>query len=175
MNFCSKCGSDNLIKKVPPGDNRPRAVCGNCATVHYRNPKVVAGCLPVWEGKVLLAKRAIEPRKGLWNIPAGFMEIGESVEAGAMREVWEEAEARVKLLGLLAVFTYTSYDHVYVHFLGELVDGKYGVGEESLEVELFSEEEIPWDQIAFESSTFALKKYFADRKNGTMRAHYGAV
>jgi ADP-ribose pyrophosphatase YjhB (NUDIX family) len=175
MNFCSNCGSSELSNIVPMGDNRPRIVCERCGTIHYHNPKIIAGCLPLWEDKVLLCRRAIEPRQGLWNIPAGFMEVGETVEQGAMREVWEEAEAEVKLLGVHTIFTFTKFHHVYIQFLGELVDGRFGVGEESLETRLFTEAEIPWDAIAFESSVFALHRFFEDRKNGGRKVHVGSV
>ena len=106
-------------------------------------------------------------------MPAGFMEIGESAEEGTAREVWEEAAAKVKISGIHTVFTFTRFAHVYVQYLGELIDGKYGVGEESTEVRLFLENEIPWDEIAFESSVFALRKFFEDRKKGIRQAHIG--
>ena len=173
MKFCSNCGSGNLDKTIPEGDNRLRKVCANCGAIHYHNPKIITGCLPVWEDKVLLCRRAIEPRKGFWNVPAGFMEIGESAEEGAAREVWEEAEAKVEIWGVHTVFTFTRFAHVYIQYLGSLLDGKFGIGEESTEVKLFSEEEIPWEEIAFESSVFALKKYFEDRKTGFHQAHSG--
>ncbi len=176
MNYCSNCGSPDLRTEVPKGDNRPRLVCGLCGDVHYRNPKIIAGCLPIWEGKVLLCRRAIDPRASYWNVPAGFLEIGETVEDGAIREVWEEAEAKVRLLGLQTVFTFTNYWHVYLQFVGELVDGKFGVGEESTETRLFSEEEIPWDEIAFESSRFALHRYFEDKRHGgEFKLHIGSI
>ena len=174
MNYCSHCGSSALSHKMPPGDNRLRIVCGDCGTVHYENPRIITGCLPLWDGKVLLCRRAIEPMLGFWNVPGGFLENGERVEDGAAREVREEAEARVKILGVHTIFTLTGFHHVYVHFLGELVDGRFGVGEESSECRLFAEEEIPWDDIAFQSSIFTLKKYFEDRKEGTQRAHLGS-
>lgn len=175
MKYCSNCGSPDLNFQVPAGDNRLRQVCGNCGEIHYRNPKIIAGCLPIYEGKVLLCRRAIEPRAGFWNVPAGFLEIGETVEAGAMREVWEEAEARVRLLGLQTVFTFTNFYHVYLQFVGELLDGKYGVGEESTETRLFAEHEIPWGDIAFESSRFALRHYFEDIKSGEFKLHLGSI
>lgn len=171
MNFCSNCGSDDIRVEVPEGDNRPRSVCGNCNTIHYLNPKIIVGCLPVWEGKVLLCKRSIEPRKGYWNVPAGFMEMGESVEAGACREVWEEAEAKVENLHMHTIFTFTQFNHVYLQFVGDLVDGKFGVGEESLDSRLFSREEIPWEEIAFPSSKFALDKLFEDWEKGSLGIH----
>lgn len=173
MNFCSHCGSDQLQFIIPPGDNRRRFVCSNCKTIHYSNPTIVAGCLPIWEGKVLLAKRAIEPRKGYWNVPSGYMENGETVEEGATREVWEEAEAKIDLIGIHALYNIPHINQVYIHFLGHLVDGKYGIGEESEEVQLFAEEEIPWEDIAFTSSIFTLKSFFEDRKKGTRQVHIG--
>lgn len=175
MNFCSHCGSGDLKRSIPQGDNRLRTVCVHCNTIHYQNPKIIAGCLPVWEDKVLLCKRAIEPRSGFWNVPAGFLEIGETVEEGAIREVWEEAEAEVRILGLHTLFSFRRFHHVYVQFLGELKGGIYGVGEESVETRLFTEAEIPWSEIAFESSVFALKKYFEDLKRGKIGVHIGSV
>ena len=173
MNYCSNCGSDQLKKTIPPGDNRTREVCSKCGAVHYHNPKIITGCLPVWKDRVLLCRRAIEPQKGLWNIPAGFMEIGESAERGAAREVWEEAAAKVDIRGVLAIYTSTRYAHVYILYFGELLNGQYGIGEESLETRLFAENEIPWQDIAFESSRFALRKYFEDLGLGLHRTHYG--
>lgn len=175
MKFCSNCGSDHLEFRKPIGDNRPRFICDNCDTIHYTNPNIVTGCLPIWKDKVLLAKRAIEPRKGYWNVPAGYMENGETVEAGAQREVWEETEAEVDILGVLVLYSIPHINQVYIHFLGELKELKYGVGEESLEVRLFTEEEIPWHEMAFPSSVFALKKYFEDRKQGQHQAHIGEI
>jgi ADP-ribose pyrophosphatase YjhB (NUDIX family) len=174
MNFCSHCGSSELTTLVPPGENRHRLVCQRCGTIHYVNPKIITGCLPVWENKVLLCRRAIEPRLGLWNVPAGFLEIGETIEQGAAREVWEEAAAEVKIFGVLNVFTLLKYQMVYVHFWGELVNGAFGVGEESSETKLFSEAELHWQEIAFESSVFTLKKYFEDRRKGEQKVHIGA-
>lgn len=174
MNYCSHCGSDQLQQQIPAGDNRMRTVCSVCNHIHYVNPKIIVGCLPIWEDKVLLCKRAIEPCKGLWNIPAGFLESNEKAEVGAIREVWEEAEAKVELLGTLAIYSIPKVNQVYIHFLGNLVDGKFGIGEESLDSQLFTEATIPWEDIAFTSSTFALKKYFDDRKKGVQKTHIGA-
>ncbi len=150
-----------------------RHVCHNCDTIHYSNPRIIAGCLPIWEDKVLLCKRAIEPRLGYWNVPSGFMENGESVEEGAAREVLEEAEAKVKIIGVHALFSIPRINQVYVHFLGEMIDGKFGVGAESLESQLFSEDKIPWKDIAFHSSIFTLKRFFEDRKKGIREVHIG--
>ena len=119
MNYCSHCGSDQIQLRIPDGDNRARFVCGNCETIHYSNPNIVAGCLPIWEGKVLLAKRAIEPRIGYWNVPSGYMENGETVEEGAAREVWEEAAAKVEITGMHTLYDIPHINQVYIHFLGK--------------------------------------------------------
>lgn len=173
MNFCSNCGRANPSYEIPKGDNRMRYVCHNCDTIHYTNPNIIAGCLPIWEDKVLLCKRAIEPRLGFWNVPSGFLENGESVEEGAAREVWEEAEAKIEITRVHALYSIPRINQIYIHFLGNLVEGKFGVGEESLESQLFTEKEIPWKEIAFHSSIFTLKRFFKDRKNGKHRTHIG--
>ncbi|MTB53099.1 NUDIX hydrolase [Lewinella sp. W8] len=171
MKFCSNCGSGALEQKIPAGDNRLRKVCGNCGVIHYENPKVVAGCLPVWEDKVLLCRRAIEPGYGLWNVPSGYLENGESVSEGARREVWEEAAAKVELHYLISLYNIERINQVYLQFVGELLDGAFGVGEESLECALFTEAEIPWDDIAFTSSVFTLRRFFANRRSGEQKLH----
>lgn len=173
MKYCDQCGSDQIEKIVPADDNRPRLVCKNCETIHYRNPKIVAGVLPIFGDKVLLCKRAIEPCIGMWNVPSGYLENKESVEEGAAREVWEEALGKVDIIGTHAIYSIARISQVYIHFLGNLVDGEFGIGEESLDCQLFSEEEIPWDNIAFTSSTFTLKRYFADKKMGLQQTHLG--
>ena len=173
MNFCSNCGSAEIAFIVPAGDTHRRFVCGNCATIHYQNPNIVAGCLPVWEDKVLLCRRAIEPRRGFWNIPSGYLENGESVEDGARREVWEEAAARVEIGHLITLYNLPKINQVYLQFVGELIGGEFGVGEESLECALFTEEAIPWEEMAFTSSTFTLRRYFADRRVGRKVLHRG--
>lgn len=170
MNFCSHCGHKISFGTIP-NDNRPRFHCTNCDTIHYQNPKIIAGCLVIYNDKVLLCRRAIEPRIGLWNLPGGYLENGETVEQGAMREVWEEALAKVTITSLHLVFSIPQVNQVYMHFLAVLNEPIFGVGEESLEVELFSEEDIPWNEIAFSSSTKALKYYFEDRKKGKFTTH----
>ncbi len=174
MNFCSHCGSDRLSYSTPSGDTHPRVVCGNCKTIHYSNPKVVTGCLPVWEDKVLLCRRAIEPRYGLWNVPSGYLENGETVEDGAKREVREEAAARVDLVYLISLYNLEKINQVYLQFVGHLIGGKFGVGEESLECKLFTEAETPWKELAFTSSAFTLRRYFEDRRTGRQRLHRAA-
>ncbi|CAH1000298.1 hypothetical protein LEM8419_01449 [Neolewinella maritima] len=163
MNFCSNCGSADLSYQQPAGDTHQRHVCEACQTIHYRNPKVVTGCLPVWEDKVLLCRRAIEPAYGLWNVPSGYLENGESVRAGAKREVQEEALAEVRLDYLITLYDIERINQVYLQYVGHLIEGRFGVGEESLDAQLFTEENVPWDEIAFTSSEFTLRNYFHDR------------
>lgn len=165
MNYCSQCGA-SVSHVVPAGDNRKRHVCDACGTIHYTNPRIIAGTLPVYGDKVLLCRRAIEPRKGLWTLPAGFMENGETVFQAAARETAEEAEAEVNLQGLYTLFNLPHINQVYMFFRAELIDGRYGIGEESLEVELFSEENIPWEELAFLSIHRTLSLYFEDRQRG---------
>jgi ADP-ribose pyrophosphatase YjhB (NUDIX family) len=171
--FCSNCGSNVALSDVE-GDSIKRYYCSNCDTVHYTNPKLIVGVLPYYQDKVLLCRRAIEPRKNYWNIPAGFLENNELAEEGALREVWEEAEGRARIDGVLAIYSIPQANQVYIHFYGELIDGQFGIGVESLECKLFSEDEIPWEDMAFTSSTFALKKFFNDRKTGQIRTHIGS-
>lgn len=173
MNYCSNCGQEKPSQEIPSGDSRLRYVCHNCNTIHYSNPNVVAGCLCVWDDKILLCRRAIEPRLGYWNVPSGYLENGETVEEGAAREVWEEAEAKVEILGVHSIYSLPHINQIYIHFLAYLIDGQFGVGEESSETKLFTEQDIPWDELAFSSSGFSLKKYFADRKAGLQQAHLG--
>jgi len=161
MKYCSNCGG-SISRKIPHDDNRERAVCDDCGHVHYRNPLIVVGCVAERNGRVLLCKRAIEPRYGYWTVPAGFMELGETVAGGAARETLEEACATVELGHLFACVDVVDAGQVHLFYTGKLV-GDYGVGEETLEVGLFAEDEIPWDDIAFQSGTFALRKYFEDR------------
>lgn len=176
MNFCSNCGSANLDYKVPSGDNRKRVICADCHAIHYANPKIVAGCLPIHDNRVLLARRAIEPRKGYWNVPSGYLENGETVEEGALREVREEVLAEVDLIGMHALYSIPHINQVYIHFLAELQSpDAYGCGPESSEVRLFREDEIPWDEIAFTSSVFTLRRYFADRHKGKRQLHRGKM
>ncbi len=172
MNFCSNCGHKVVFKAVE-GDSIPRYVCDNCETIHYQNPKVITGALPIWEDKVLLCKRGISPRTGFWNVPGGYMENGESVEDGAVREVREETLSAVKIIGLHTLYSIPKINQVYMHFLADLQDLNFGPTIESLEVRLFTEEEIPWKEIAFTSSSFTIKKYFEDRRNGVRQVHTG--
>lgn len=174
MNYCSHCGAAVGIL-VPPGDNRPRHVCSRCGTVHYQNPKIVVGCIPQWEGRILLCRRAIQPRYGLWTLPAGFLERGETTLAGAVRETLEEAKARVAIGGLYSLFNLPHIDQVYMLFHASLLDLDFGPGEESLEVSLFTEAEIPWDALAFPVIKETLLLYFCDRAAGRQGTRIGDI
>ena len=166
MRFCSACGSDRIEHRIPDGDNLPRFVCGACGTIHYQNPKVVVGCLPAWRDQVLLCKRAIEPRHGLWTLPAGFLENGETVIAGAIRETLEEAGARVVVGDLYTMISLPQISQIYMMFRAEVADLDFGPGLESLEVRLFREDEVPWEQLAFRTIARTLRNFFLDRKLG---------
>ena len=146
-------------RSVPPGDERERLVCGDCGWIHYVNPKIVVGAVVTYGEQFLLCRRAIEPRSGFWTIPAGYMEEGESAEAGAAREVWEEALARVTLDALLAVYSIPVISQVQLIYRGTLSEPVFGVGLESLEVRLFDWSDIPWDELAFPSVTWALQHF----------------
>ncbi len=159
MKFCSTCGSDQLETRIPAGDQLPRIVCASCESIHYVNPKVVAGCLLTWQGQILLARRAIEPRYGYWTLPAGFMELNENTAQAAARECWEEARATPAEMSLFGLVSIPRISQVYVMYRGTLHKGEYGVGEESLEVGLFEPEAIPWDDIAFPVVRHSLKRY----------------
>ena len=167
MKFCSTCGSSRLQWRVPQGDTLPRHVCDECATIHYQNPKIIVGCLPEWDGRVLLCKRAIEPRYGLWTLPAGFLENGETVAAGAVRETLEEANARVEVGELYTLISLPQINQVYMMFRAALIDLDFGPGSESLEVVLFDEAQIPWETLAFRTIGRTLRNYFLDRRLGS--------
>ena len=174
MNFCSHCGATVRLE-IPAGDDRPRHVCPRCGTVHYQNPKVVVGCIPEWEDKVLLCRRAIEPRSGFWTLPAGFMERGETTLAGAARETLEEANARVAIGPLYSLFNLPHIDQVYLLFRGQLLDVDFGPGPESLEVRLFAESEIPWEELAFPVVKETLRLYYRDRAAGQAGLRIGDI
>jgi ADP-ribose pyrophosphatase YjhB (NUDIX family) len=165
MKFCSECGQ-SITRAVPTGDNRERYVCTQCGTVHYQNPLIVAGCVPVHEGRILLCKRAIEPRLGYWTVPAGFMELGETVAAAAAREAREEAVAEVQIGALLAVIDVVQARQVHVFFEAGLASPEFAAGDETLEAGLYAPDEIPWDDIAFTSVRLALERHLANRGNG---------
>lgn len=165
MKFCSACGNPVALR-VPDNDDRERYVCEVCVTVHYENPRVVVGCLPVHENQILLCRRAIDPRHGYWTLPAGFLENGESSLEGALRETWEEARARVTSETLYTMFDLPYISQLYMFFRGELSPIEFEPGPESLDVQLFKVDDIPWDEIAFPVVTDTLKYYLADHKTG---------
>jgi len=175
MNFCSQCGAAAIDLRIPEGDTLPRYVCGGCGTIHYRNPKIVVGCLPEWQGRVLLCKRAIMPRQGLWTLPAGSLENGETLAAGALRETLEEANAQVEIGELYTVISLPHISQVYMMFRARLASTDFGPGQESLEVRLFDEDDVPWGEIAFRTITRTLRNYFLDRKLGGFPTRVSAI
>ena len=172
MNYCSACGAP-LVMKIPDGDTLLRFVCERCHAVHYENPKIVVGCLPEWEDRILLCKRAIEPRAGLWTFPAGFMEKDETLEQAAARETLEEAEAEVEISQLYAVFSIPHVSQVYVVFRGNMKRAAFGPGTESLEVDLFKREDIPWSKLAFRVIHEILERYCRAGTNAPV--HVGTI
>ncbi len=166
MKFCSACGSAAIALVVPDGDHRERYVCPACSTVHYENPKIVCGVVPVFEDRVMLCRRGIEPRYGKWTLPAGFMENGETVEEGAQRELFEEAVATVVLGPLLTVLSVPYISQVHMMYLGTMNQAKFAITPESTEIELFTEADIPWKELAFRTVKTALEHYFDCRRTG---------
>ncbi len=174
MKFCSQCGAPVELR-IPEGDTLLRFVCGSCHTIHYQNPRMVVGCIPEWEDKILLCRRGIEPRYGLWTVPAGFMENGETTFQGAIRETLEEANARVEIGALYALYNIPHINQVYILFRARLLDLDFSTGAETLEVRLFAENEIPWDRLAFATVRNTLTHYYGDRRNGEYRFHMGTI
>jgi ADP-ribose pyrophosphatase YjhB (NUDIX family) len=171
IHFCTQCGSDEVELLIPEGDNRIRHVCGSCGFIHYSNPKVVAGCIVTHQDQILFCRRAIEPRKGLWTLPAGFMENHETTVHAAKRETWEEARAKVRIKGLYTLFNLPHISQIYMMYRGELIGEAFGPGPESLEVELMTVAEIPWDDLAFPTIRETLKLFVEDWKTGQFPLH----
>jgi ADP-ribose pyrophosphatase YjhB (NUDIX family) len=161
MKYCSQCG-DVVSHRIPDGDNRARFVCESCDTIHYQNPKIVTGCLPFHEKRVLLCKRSIQPRQGFWTLPAGFLENGETTEQGALRETQEEANANAEIIELYTLFSLPHISQIYLFYRAELTDLDFYPGAETLETRLFEEHEIPWDNLAFPVITETLRHFFSD-------------
>ncbi len=174
MKYCCYCASPVALK-IPDGDNLPRYICENCGAVHYQNPKIVAGCLAKWEDKVLLCRRAIEPRYGLWTVPAGFMENNETVAQAAARETFEEATAAVNNLVLHSLFNIPHINQVYIMFEGDLAQPAPKPGLESLEVKLLSQQDIPWDEIAFPVIRRALELFFTESQTPPGHVHVADI
>jgi ADP-ribose pyrophosphatase YjhB (NUDIX family) len=165
IKHCTQCGTPTQ-HLVPAGDNRVRAICPSCGHIEYDNPRIVAGCVIEHEGKIVLARRAIEPRKGYWTLPAGFMELGETVEQGAAREAYEEAGAAVQITQLYTLYSIPRIGQVYMMFRASLPDGNIAAGEESLEVSFFDEATMPWDELAFEAVRLTIERYWQESKRG---------
>ncbi|MFW7340220.1 NUDIX hydrolase [Pollutimonas sp. H1-120] len=169
--FCSQCGTP-IALCIPPDDNRMRAVCNSCGAVHYQNPRNVVGVLPVWEGKILLCRRAIEPRYNTWTLPAGFMELGETTAQGAMRETQEEAGAQIELGQLYTVIDVPHAEQVHFFYLAQVLSEELYPGPESLEAAFFSVDDIPWSELAFRTIITTLEHYVADCKTGVFPFHH---
>ncbi len=174
MKYCSQCG-ETVGLRIPDGDNRERAVCSSCGYIHYENPRLVVGCVPEHQGLILLCRRAIEPRRGYWTVPAGFMELGEGLGEAAIRETWEEAEARVELGPMFAVVDVVHAGQVHVFFRGRMPRPEFGAGAESLETQLFRPDQLPWDEIAFPSVRIALEEYLRATAGVTAPVHMAAA
>jgi ADP-ribose pyrophosphatase YjhB (NUDIX family) len=170
IKHCRACGT-TVEHVVPPEDNRERAVCPACGTVHYQNPTNVVGTVPVWEDKVLLCRRNIEPRHGFWTLPAGFMELGETSAEGAVRETVEEAGAQIELLGLFTVLNVVHVGQVHLYYRAQMLSPALNPGPETIEAELFSESQIPWEHLAFRTVRKTLEHFFADRRRGQFGVH----
>lgn len=174
MNFCSHCGAA-VEFRIPPGDTLPRHVCVQCGTIHYQNPKLVVGALAQWEDRVLLCRRAIEPRRGFWTLPAGFMENDETTAQAAVRETAEEACARIEVGELYTMIDVPYISQVHLVYRARLLDLDFSAGAESLEVALLRENEIPWDQIAFRTIGMTLRYFFDDRRRGNWPFHCASL
>jgi ADP-ribose pyrophosphatase YjhB (NUDIX family) len=174
MKYCSECGAPVELR-IPEGDHLPRYVCGACSTIHYHNPRLVVGCVPEYQGKILLCRRAIEPRRGYWTVPAGFMENGETLQQAAARESQEEALAEVTIGSLLTVVHVLHAEQVHVFFRATLAAPRFGAGPESLEVIMVTPEQIPWADIAFPSTDFTLRRYLEDRAAGREPHHFTTI
>jgi len=170
IKHCKACGGEARYG-IPPDDNRERATCTVCGTVHYENPLNVVGTVPVWNDKVLLCLRNIEPRKGYWTLPAGFMELGETTAEGALRETVEEAGARIDLQGLFTLLNVVRVGQVHLFYRATLRDTDFAPGPETIEARLFREDEIPWDELAFRTVRETLLRFFEDRKRGEFGVH----
>jgi ADP-ribose pyrophosphatase YjhB (NUDIX family) len=170
MKFCPNCAAP-LARRVPPGDSLPRWLCDACGSIHYQNPRLVVGTLPEWEGKVLLCRRAIEPRYGYWTLPAGFMENDETTGEAALRETLEEAGARVELAGAFSMISVPRVNQVHLFYRARLLDLAFKPGVESLQVALCEEAQVPWQELAFRTVGATLKHWFADRARGAWGFH----
>jgi ADP-ribose pyrophosphatase YjhB (NUDIX family) len=156
------------VPGIPEGDNRERMICADCGYVLYDNPKIVVGSVTRWGERILLCRRSINPRRGFWTLPAGYLELNESTGAGAEREAWEEARAKIEIEGLLAIYDIPRISQVQLIYRARLLDENVAAGPESLEVRLFAWDEIPWDDLAFPSVHWALEHYFEATRTGDL-------
>ena len=170
IQHCRVCGSPAEYR-VPPDDNRERATCMSCGEIHYENPLNVVGTVPVWGEQVLLCRRNIEPRYGMWTLPAGFMELGESTLQGALRETVEEAGAKVEMQDLFTVLNVVRVGQVHFFYRARMLDTSLDPGPETIEARLFREDEIPWDELAFRTVRQTLELFFEDRRKGQFSVH----
>ncbi|ABD70288.1 NUDIX hydrolase [Rhodoferax ferrireducens T118] len=171
IKHCKNCGTAVVYRLPDDGDTKERAVCPACSTIHYENPLNVVGTVPYWGDKVLLCKRNIEPRFGKWTLPAGFMEMNETVAEGAARETLEESGAQFAMEGFFSLLNVPRVGQVHVFYLARLLSDVFVPGFETIETRLFAEHEIPWDEIAFRTVKETLEHYFADRRNGHFGTH----
>lgn len=174
IQHCRQCGASVVYRLPDDGDTKPRAVCSACSTVHYENPLNVVGTVPVWGpdgGRVLLCLRNIEPRRGKWTLPAGFMELGETTAEGAHRETVEEAGAVIELGPLFTLMNVARVGQVHLYYRARLLSDQFAPGIETIEARLFTEDQVPWDDIAFRTVRETLERYFSDRRQGTFGFH----
>ena len=171
MQYCSACG-ESIVRHIPKGDSRERDVCGSCGTIFYMNPRIIAGCIVHRGDEILLCRRAIEPRYGLWTLPAGFMENGETTSEAACRETREEACAEVLPSHLYMMINAPFIHQVHMFYAATLPDGQFAAGEESLEVAFFRTDELPWDELAFQTTRVALQTFIEDRKTGKIDQYH---
>jgi ADP-ribose pyrophosphatase YjhB (NUDIX family) len=174
IKHCRACGTP-VQYTIPADDNRERAVCPACQTVHYENPLNVVGTVPTWEDRVLLCRRNIEPRRGLWTLPAGFMELGETTAEGALRETVEEAGAEIELQGLYTVLNVVPAGQVHLFYRASLKHLRFDPGPETIEVGLFSQADLPWSELAFRTVRVTLERYFADKEAGQFVIYHGDI
>ncbi len=171
IKYCQNCGTLVTYRVPDDGDIKERAVCPACDTIHYENPLNVVGTIPYFGDRILLCKRNIEPRRGKWTLPAGFMELGETTAEGALRETDEEAGAKVELEQLFSVMSVPRVGQVHLFFRARLLSDQFSPGHETIEARLFLEQEIPWEELAFRTVKETLERYFLDRRAGRFQTH----
>lgn len=171
IHYCTQCANP-LARIIPPDDNRVRDVCLQCGSVHYQNPRNVVGVIPIWEDKILLCKRAIEPRYDTWTLPAGFMELKESTAEGALREADEEAGVKLELAQLFTLIDVPEAGQVHIYYLAKVLSPELNPGPESLEAKFFDFDEIPWDNLSFRTVSSTIEHYLADRETGVFNVHH---